>query len=214
MAHCASSPHVRTKSQQLITANNMTTKLYCYVDESGQDTNGLVFVVSVVAVPHTIHADLLQTVADIEIETRKHRKWSKTRKAENLAYIRLILAQEEFKGRLYFGLFRDVAVNRQADLRMKAEVVAAISRTFTDARMTVFLDGEQKRPAEVIGAMLKALGVSVEKVRTIRREDTNAFARLADAVCGLTRDAETDADAREVFSQACRKSVLIDTRKG
>lgn len=183
------------------------------MDESGQHTGGLHFIVGVVTVPNAAHDDVLQTVADIEAETRKRKKWGKTQEAVNLAYMRLILAQPEFKGWLHFGLFREVEMKRQADLRMKADVVAAIARTFDAARITVFLDGDQKRPAEVIGAMLRAMGVKVEKVRTIRREDTNAFARLADAICGLTRDAETEGEARDLFNQARRKKILIDTRE-
>ena len=191
----------------------MTQKLYCYVDESGQHTGGLHFIVGVVTVQNEAHNDLLQTVADIEAETHKRKKWGKTQEAVNLAYMRLVLAQPEFKRRLHFGFFRDVEMTRQADLGMKAEVVAAIARTFDAARITVFLDGDQKRPAEVIGAMLKAMGVNVEKVRTIRREETNAFARLADAICGLTRDAQTEGEARGVFNQARRRKILIDTRE-
>jgi hypothetical protein len=56
----------------------MTQKLYCYVDESGQDTEGELFIVAVVVATEE-RERLRKICTDIEANSRKGiRKWSKS----------------------------------------------------------------------------------------------------------------------------------------
>ena len=66
-------------------------KLYCYVDETGQDTTSSVFVV--VAVVSAREQEVLRE-ALIEIEHAAgtgHRKWHKTRASRRLRYLNLVV---------------------------------------------------------------------------------------------------------------------------
>lgn len=61
-------------------------KLYCYVDESGQDTEGRIFVVAVVVVSDK--EALLQLCEQFERESGKGKfKWGKAENTARLAYL-------------------------------------------------------------------------------------------------------------------------------
>lgn len=56
-------------------------RLYCYVDETGQDTRGALFIVAVVIAEED--AEHLRRVCErIERETGKRAKWIRTRYAQ------------------------------------------------------------------------------------------------------------------------------------
>lgn len=52
-------------------------KLYCYVDESGQDTRGALFVVALV-ITGEAREQVRTALQQIEERTGKHKKWKKT----------------------------------------------------------------------------------------------------------------------------------------
>ena len=63
-------------------------KLYLYVDESGQDTAGVRFIVVVVLSVQEAVSSLEQAVEQVEQETGKQRrKWTQTRHADKIAYL-------------------------------------------------------------------------------------------------------------------------------
>ena len=189
-------------------------KLYCYVDESGQETGGRVFIVGVVAVPDDLHHDLLHRIEGIEREVNKRKKWGKSERPVNHSYMRRVIDENAFRGRMFYGIFHEADISKQGDLRMKANIVSAIVHMFNpDARVVVFIDGEQKRPAVVIGAILRAMRIRVEHVRTIRREETSALSRLADAICGLISDVSHNNDAQKLFEKAKRNGAMQDARE-
>jgi len=68
-----------------------TQKLYCYVDETGKDTLGQLFVVSVVTAKED-RAALCQRLERLEqISGKGHVKWHRTKHLARLAYIRAVL---------------------------------------------------------------------------------------------------------------------------
>src|SRR5947199_1122888 len=83
--------------------NIVAQELYCYVDESGQDTEGRLFIVSVVITSQ--EKQLLEERLElIEQETGKHSvKWSRTAKKIRYAYIEQILNVVELRGKLSFA---------------------------------------------------------------------------------------------------------------
>ena len=55
-------------------------KLYCYINESGQDTKGTIFIVAI-AVVGKERDELIKILDNIEIASGKKRtKWNKTKK--------------------------------------------------------------------------------------------------------------------------------------
>ena len=77
-------------------------KLYCYVDESGQDTEGRFFLVAVV-ITGKGRDELQQKLEEIERRTRKGRvKWHRSSFSRRVDYIRSILDLPELSGALHF----------------------------------------------------------------------------------------------------------------
>ena len=82
----------------------MTTKerkkLYCYVDETGQDAGSKIFVVVTVASLED-QEKIRQALLEIEDAAGTgHRKWHKSRPARRLRYIRDIVEKNLFAGLL------------------------------------------------------------------------------------------------------------------
>jgi hypothetical protein len=76
----------------------MKQKLYVYVDETGQDTLGDLFIVSVVITEGDREA-LEEQLREIEIHSGKgRRKWMKTRPQQRAAFMREVLKLPMLKG--------------------------------------------------------------------------------------------------------------------
>lgn len=84
--------------------NTTKQKLYCYVDETGQDTQGALFVVSV-AVTKEERQELRELLAKFEKATGKGKtKWVRTRKEFKIAYLEKILTQKVFRHKIFYSL--------------------------------------------------------------------------------------------------------------
>src|SRR5688572_30021138 len=81
-------------------------KLYCYVDETGQDSASQMFFV--VAIVSREEQDRLRdALAMIEEEAGTgHRKWHKSRSSRRLRYLKLVLEQRIAVGEVFFGSYQ------------------------------------------------------------------------------------------------------------
>ena len=72
-------------------------KLYCYVDENGQDTEGRIFIVSVVVMGDK-RDELLRFCEKLEQESGKGKfKWGKAKHKLRLEYVRRVFTNSRFK---------------------------------------------------------------------------------------------------------------------
>ena len=61
----------------------------------------------------------------------------------------------------------------------------------------------------IFSKTLRRLQVHTSKVRGVRREENDAFIRLADALCGLVRDAEEQQPwAQEMLASLQQRGVV------
>ena len=81
-------------------------KLYCYVDESGQDPKSEIFIV--VAVVSDEEQDVLRKqLLEIERLARTgKRKWHKSRPERSFKYLQSVLEKGIGKGEVYFGRYK------------------------------------------------------------------------------------------------------------
>ena len=78
--------------------------LYCYVDETGQDTKGRIFLVAVVIAEGGARAELEGQLLAIEEESVKRRtKWQRATFERRLAYLQSILRLEGLQGGLFYA---------------------------------------------------------------------------------------------------------------
>lgn len=162
-------------------------KLYAYVDETGQDTEGKVFFVSVVIVEQEREqlADILET---IERESEKHkRKWSKSQPERRYAYIRTVLSKPVFIGKLYYSQTADT--KNYVGLTIQTTALAITKRAQKEYKATVVVDGLSRPEERTFAAGLRKRYIRTEKIRGAK-EETDVFLRLADAVCGFLREAQ------------------------
>jgi hypothetical protein len=183
-------------------------KFYCYVDETGQDTQGELFIVSIVIASQ--ERDLLREVCeDIERSSRKgRRKCVKTAHSRRLAYIQQVLERPIFEGKLNFAVYRDTHDYPALTVQVVARALSATGET--DYKATVLIDGLPRSQERAVGLQLRRLGVRARKVRGLKDEN-DALIRLADAVCGFVRGATQGQPAMQaLFERAIQAGVLRD----
>lgn len=163
-------------------------RLYCYVDETGQHTNGTIFVVSVV-VAREDRDDLGRLLERIETETgKKATKWMKTRRDIREAYLLAIFNSPAFKGQLFYASSKGTKDYKPLTLIAIASAIRASRRSDT-YKASVFIDGLKRAEHRSVSTGLHRIGVMTEKVRGVT-DESSAFIRLADAVAGVAREAE------------------------
>lgn len=188
-----------------------TTKLYCFVDESGQDTEGEMFVVSVV-VTGSKRNELLSLCEILEDESGKHKdKWGKAKHERRMHYINDIFVDKRFKGCLRYAKFSNT---RDYDTSTVEAIVSAVKWKKPSGKYTtlVYVDGLRKTKRHEYGARLRHLGLPVRRVRGVARDETNALTRLADAIAGFIRDAldGKSSEIKTLFEKAKREGMLIE----
>lgn len=188
----------------------MPQKLYCYVDESGQHTQGLFFVASLVFCGSETERDNLERSCEL-IEERTGRgktKWIETRYPARLAYFQEVLNNPAFEGVLKYAVYRGTKEYQEA-------IATTIARAFEDIhdpeyKAVVVIDGWPRSQEDSLGVTLRHLGVRLKKIRGLR-DQTNSLIRLADATCGLVAaNFEGQAEMVRLFNRAVRQGVLVD----
>ena len=163
-------------------------RLYCYVDETGQHTNGAIFVVSVV-VAREDRDDLGRLLERIESETgKKATKWMKTRRDIREAYLLSVFNNLAFQGRLFYARSKGSKDYKPLTLIAIASAIRAARRS-ESYKASVFIDGLKRAEHRSVSTGLHRIGVMTEKVRGVT-DESSAFIRLADAVAGVAREAE------------------------
>jgi len=185
----------------------MTEKLYCYVDETGQDTHGDLYIVSVV-VADAERDSAIELCEAIERESGKGRvKWVKASYAKRLDYIRRVLQEPTFKGKLNFAVYRNsLDYLPLTVLTVARTIVACEQRTY---KATVLIDGLPRSHERWVGSELRHLRIQIKKVRGVRKDENDALIRLADAICGFVRAAwEGQVEVKKLFEQGKQSGLL------
>ena len=88
-------------------------KLYCYVDETGQDTKGDLFLVALVVTGNE-KDELVREAERIEQKSGKcFFKWRKTKLDRKISYLRAIFTSPLFVGKLFFARYIKTAISKQ-----------------------------------------------------------------------------------------------------
>ncbi|MGD8457512.1 MAG: DUF3800 domain-containing protein [Anaerolineales bacterium] len=186
-------------------------KLYCYVDETGQDTGGEIFIVSVVVLEKE-RDRLLTLCEEYELSSGKGKfKWGKAKHDLRMKYMHHIFAEKYFRGRLRFSIFRQ---NADYDTATVMAITKAVNWKKPQGRYTtlVYVDGLTKTKRREYSIQLRRLGLCLRKIRGITKDENNALTRLADALAGFVRDAleNKGSDVQTLFRKAKRKGMIIE----
>jgi hypothetical protein len=189
------------------------TKLYCYVDESGQDPQSEVFIVAVIVTGEE-REKLLDLCEQLERVSGKQKdKWGKAKHDRRMRYLRHIFADDRFREVLRYSVFRQTPDYDTATIDAIAAAVrwSKPGRNYTSL---IYVDALSKTKRQEYGVRLRRLGLRVRQIRGIARDESNALTRLADAVAGFVRDAleGKSEEITSLFRRAKREGVLIEIK--
>ena len=184
----------------------VTQKLYAYVDETGQDTAGSLFLVAVI-VTGAERDELRRKLRTMERLSRKDdKKWTKARKTERSAYLQQLLETADFAGRLYYAHYQETRAYTDLTIRSTAEALRHAAQE--PYQGIVIIDGLGRSERHRMAAGLRQRSIPVHKVRGIR-DQADEFIRLADAVAGWVRDSlEGVEEMRALLRRAERAGVI------
>ncbi len=185
----------------------MTQKLYCYVDETGQDTQGRFFLVALVIVDQE-REDLRGHLKRREKRSGKAaKKWTQATLEQKKGYLTEILQTHALQGKIFYREFAHTTDYLACTLETIAQGVA--KKAGQEDRVTVIIDSLGKREGKVVGARLRKQGVRVEKVRGVPHK-SDEFIRLADAMAGFIRDFLEGAAYADTFYQKAVRLGMIE----
>ena len=183
--------------------------IYCYVDESGQDTQGDFFYVSVIIVNTVrLRDEGERRLLDIESRTGKGRaKWTNTNYVKRANYLQSVTNIVALRDCIFYSRH----INTRDYITSTVDtIVQAIRQYVTDEyRATIEIDGLNKKTVRGIAKLLKEKGVICRKVRGVKDEN-NAWIRLADAIAGFSRHAyENKPYIQNLYSDLQGRGFLI-----
>jgi hypothetical protein len=195
--------------------DTLPRKLYAYADETGQDTEGRLFIAATVMVVEE-QMRIRTLLERIEEESGKRsRKWTKATLRQRLAYLEPVLRLSPLHGRLFYAHYAHPAAYLPCVLDTIAGAVATVAAGHP-CQATVLIDGLQKtlrhQTAAELRRQLRGQGVTIDKVRGLN-EESDALMRLADALAGCVRHAlEGRASIGSLFHEARARGVIRDLR--
>jgi hypothetical protein len=180
---------------------NKKQKLYCYVDETGQDAGSRFFVIASV-VSGEEQEKVRQGLAEAEKITKLGiKKWHSSRSPEKEEFLRTILKQELAKGDVYYNKYKK-------RLPFFLPMLETIEKAIRDKaagkpyQAIIYIDGIDKKKARELTGALRLKGIQLTYVRS-SRDESEPIIRLADRWAGCIRDAlEGKEVSRKILAKA------------
>lgn len=185
-------------------------KLYCYIDETGQDTEGSLFLVSVV-ITEKEQKELRTKLEVIERQTNKRfSKWIKTKKDIKQKYLQKIIETNLFRDKIFFAQHIQTKAYTQAIINTTAKAISKQAPKQYEAN--VYIDGLSRTGRRQFASGLRRLKIKVRKVRGVR-DQSEIFIRLADAIAGFVRDyLEKEKYAQGFYQKAIQRKVIQEIK--
>jgi hypothetical protein len=184
--------------------------LYCYADESGQETHGRLFVVAS-AVFGSDHEALCLVCEQYEAISGKGKaKWGHTKHKARMVYIRSVFQDNRFKGRLRFTVFYNT---HNLDAAMVKSIAGAVKYEVGGAYSAhIYVDALSKTKRREYLRDLRLERIKLDNVRGIAKDENNACIRLADALAGFVRDSidNPETEIGKLFHEAVKAGTIIE----
>lgn len=164
-------------------------KLYCYADETGQDTMGRLFLVSVVLTEKDNFAELREKIRIIEKETKGKTKWTRTSNAKKILFMEAILRLKNLRGKIFYSIHKSqTAYISLVGLAVGKAVIQRIKDCGGEYKVQVIIDDLNEVDKEIVRRELKSLNIKYDKIKMNLRDEQELFLRFADAIAGFLRD--------------------------
>lgn len=185
-------------------------KLYCYVDETGQDTMGKLFIV-VALVVEKEREELEIFLEEAEKTSGKgKRKWIKSRAKERNKYLELTLKPKYLQEKVFYRILTNTkAYQEQTIIAIEQSIRQYTTlKKIKDYKATIVIDGLPKSSELRVGSSLRKAGIKVRKVRG-SKDESSALLRLTDILAGLIRESqEKESDYSKLVTKLGKEEVL------
>ena len=187
-----------------------TQKFYCYVDETGQDTEGELFLVSVVLKDKEQLDALRQKLSKIEKSTnKKFLKWFKTPFVVKEKYLFELTKIKELREAVYYSFYKEGG-KEYTPLISLTVAKSIIFQKVKDYEATITIDGLNAAETDKVRRELKRLGVHYRKIRGMKDEQ-EILLRLADSMAGVLRDCVEGREyAKKLLSIFLKEKIVIE----
>lgn len=181
-------------------------KLYCYVDETGQDTSANYFIV-VAIVSEQEQDRLKEKLITLENDTNVGRKkWHKTKSPDRENFLRATVKEKIAKGEIFYSQYKKPLPFFLPLLETSSKAIESVAQE--PYNLVVYVDGIDKKKARELTNALRLKGVKTAYVRSAR-DESEPLIRLADRWVGCIRAAlENRAEDKELIAQATNKNHL------
>ena len=186
-------------------------KVYCFVDETGQDTLGKFFLVSVVIQENENLEKFEMSLAKIEVATGKKKlKWRLTNNKIKKEYLTEVFNLPLVANSIYYSVYHN-SKGEYPRLTAFSLAKAVLARNRKDkVIITAIIDGLNDKEKIIVQNELKKLNIHYNKVRGMKDEQS-VFLRLADATAGFLRDfLKKEKYAVEIMKEIKGKSAPIE----
>lgn len=186
-----------------------TQKLYCYVDETGQDTKGKLFLVAIVLKSIEELEFLESKLAEIEKRTgKKQIKWKRTNRKIKIDFLEELLRIKELKGSIFYSIYENT--KEYTSLTSFTVAKAVLAKGGSDYSVTVIIDGLKDKERDIVRTELKKLKIRYNKIRGMKDEQS-IFLRLSDAFAGFLREVyEKEEYALSIMSKFKKEKIVIE----
>lgn len=164
-------------------------KLYCYTDETGQDTKGKFFLVSILLSDKEQIEELKNRIGEIERNTKGKTKWTKTDNKRKILFLDVILKLKILRKNLYYTVYQNtVAYTPLVAMAVGKAVIRRIKNYSGKYKVNVVIDGLKKMDGEIVRKELKNLNIKYGKIKIELKDEQDVLLRLVDALAGFARD--------------------------
>lgn len=187
-------------------------KIYCYVDETGQDTSGKLFIVTVIITQNK--DEVAYMLSHLEIRSGKGKfKWGRAEKTARELYLKDIIEGLSKKIRMYYSHFENTRDYRYSTVVSIARAITHFSNELAeDRRYIVYVDGLGKKDQRLYAVKLHKLYIGSKSVKGVKREESDALIRAADSICGFLRDLQEsdEKQMKKLYLLAIRRGILVE----
>lgn len=187
-----------------------SVKRFYFVDETGQDPLSPVFIVAVTVMPRE-YQELENACLSYEQASGKDRlKWHKSKEANRLKFMRLIVEDERFVGTLVYA-----STPKSKALDFDQLTIAGIAQIIEQTRdevnsiSEIYVDGLSSTKMGQYGKGIRAKGIRNARFHKAT-DHASTLVRLADSLAGLTRDAteNRESEAAKILQKGTRNGVI------
>ncbi len=187
-------------------------KLYCWTDETGQDTRGKFFLVSILLSNKEQTEELKNRISEIEKKTKGKTKWTKTDNKRKILFLKTILNLRVLRKNLYYSVYQDTtAYTPLTAMAISKAVIYKVKNYDGKYKVNIVIDGLGKKDREIVRKELKNLNIKYNKIKIGLKDEQDVLLRLVDALAGFIRDyLEKEKYALDLIDKQDFKTFFIE----